>query len=61
MGNLLTDDSFVEKASRAMGGFRYEATEDVCVMITVRYDKHGHTDFSFANEEMQGVVITVTP
>ena len=39
----------------------YTATKDTYVSILVKYDKHGHDDFSVANEEMQGVVITVTP
>ena len=44
-GDLFTDYSLTEKANWNMGGFRYEATEDVYVMITVKYDKHGGLPF----------------
>ena len=44
-GDLFTDYSLIEKANWNMGGFRYEAKEDVYVMITVKYDKHGGLPF----------------
>lgn len=59
-GNLLTDYSFAEKASWAFGGFRYEATEDVYVMLTVKYDKHGALPFNVQKSVMQKMQITCT-
>ena len=57
-GDLFTDYSLVEKANWNMGGFRYEAKEDVYVMITVKYDKHGGLPFSTEKSILQKMTIT---
>ncbi|MBO5270434.1 MAG: metallophosphoesterase [Clostridia bacterium] len=59
-GDLLTDYSFAEKAAWTFGGFRYEATEDVYVMLTVKYDKHGALSFNVQKPIMQKMQITCT-
>lgn len=56
-GKLLTDYK-IQNKSWLMGGFRYEASEDVYIMITIKYHKHGSTAFDVNKPIMQELNIT---
>ena len=51
-GDLFTDYTLV-KAVWIPGGFSYEATEDIYVMATVKYNLHGGSEFSTSQQIMQ--------
>ena len=37
----------------------YTATEDVYVVVMIKYDKHGSINFSARSEEMKKILITI--